>query len=1182
MLTIRDASRIFVIGAWAAAFLPPLSLAQERRSIENQIPKPVADRTARALGRYPGATRMGVAIGLPLRDKEGLRAFIDALYDPASSGYKRYLTPDQFTARFGASAADYQKVVDFANSSGLTVTATTPNRMIVDVSGSVADFERVFQFTMRTYRHPSESREFHAPDVAPSVPADVPILDIMGLDDYMPPRRMDAKPLASGKVHSDSVTGSGPGGSFQPKDLRAAYLPGVALNGAGQSIGLYEVGPYSPNDVIAFEEAAGLPNVPVVNILLNGVDGIWTPGYDDGEEALDVEMAMALSPGLSQVLVYEGTVPADVLNRMATDNAAKQLSCSWGVGNPSTLQQILMEYAAQGQSFFHSSGDDGGWTIPTDAPDAGPYTTEVGGTTLVTSGPGGAWVSETAWKYSGGGFDSSFPIPSWQATVNMTTNLGSTTYRNIPDIALIASDIFCFIDGHTDSGAGTSFSAPLWAGIVALANQQAAALQNPPVGFLNPALYALGQGSRYNSDFHDIVAGNNTNTASPDLYYAVPGYDLTTGWGTAAGQNLINDLAGGSSGSPGFSLSVVPDQVTVAPGGSASAGVTVTPYGGLTGAVNLAISGLPGGVTASFSPQSATSTSTLSLTVPSSVPVGSYVGKITAYSGSLTQTIAVSLTVAAPVTPDFALSAAPSILSVLPGASVKSVIAIASIGSFSSAAALSVSGTPQGVAASFSPASTSTSSTLTLSAGSQVAPGIYIITIAAASGALNHASTIGLLVRANALSPVPVDLSAIYNVTGIAADGTPFLAGIGGLFAYSANLLGSSLTLGQIPFLFGPTTNGIAPPWNAIADGSGAMTVQLPSGQFGSIQMLGSGQANHEAQQFQVDYADGTSAKFTQSVSNWTSPQDYPGETTALPSMPYLDRNTGAKDATTAYVYNYAFDFDNCKTATSFTLPQNGGLQTLALTLVPSSAPCIASVNVVSGAAGTVSQNAWIEIHGSNLAPPSVPSGGMTWSDAASFAQGEMPTQLNGVGVTVNGKPAYVCYISSGQIDALTPLSASVGTDIPVVVANGTAVSPAFNVNEAALSPALALSGGSKYLAATHGNGTYVGPTTEGAGFTPAAPGEEIVLYGFGFGLPSGGSLVAGSSTQSGTLPIRPSMQIGGQAAEVVFAGLVSPGLYQFNVVVPPTVSSGDNAVTAVYDKVAIGTAGFIPVQGAN
>jgi uncharacterized protein (TIGR03437 family) len=202
----------------------------------------------------------------------------------------------------------------------------------------------------------------------------------------------------------------------------------------------------------------------------------------------------------------------------------------------------------------------------------------------------------------------------------------------------------------------------------------------------------------------------------------------------------------------------------------------------------------------------------------------------------------------------------------------------------------------------------------------------------------------------------------------------------------------------------------------------------------------------------------------------------------------------------------------------------------------------------------------------------------MTWSSAPEFAQGKMPTQLDGVSVTVNGSPAYVYYISQDQIDVLAPLDSRTGT-VPVVVTNGPAVSAAFSVDKVALSPTFALSGGTKYLAATHANGTYVGPASEGPSFTPASPGEEIVFYGFGFGLPNGGSVVAGSSTQSGTLPFLPTIQIGGKSAQVVFAGLISPGLYQFNVVVPSTAATGDDAVTAVYNKVAISGAGVIPVQ---
>jgi uncharacterized protein (TIGR03437 family) len=1168
---------------FATAFLSLLSAAENRRILENQLPAPIANGTLRSLGVYPDTARLNVVIGLPLRDKADLKAFIADLYDPASPNYKHYLTPDQFTARFGASAADYRKVVDFAKASGLTVTATASNRMIVDVAGSVSDFERVFRFTMRTYQHPSESRQFHAPDVAPSVPADVPILDIMGLDDYLPPRRVGTKPSPD-QLHAN-ITGSGPGGGFLAKDLRTAYAPGVTLTGAGQTIALFEFGPYSSADIAAYEQANNLPDVSVQNVLLDGVNGVWTPGYGDGEEALDIEMAMAMAPG-AQILVYEGTSGGDIMNRMATDNSARQLSCSWGfLPAAATQEQILMEYAAQGQSFLHSSGDGGTWTTPINAPGGDPYTTEVGGTDLVTNGPGGAWLSESAWSGSGGGVDTSYPIPSWQTGVSMTVNQGSTVYRNFPDVAIVgAPTIYNFSGGRPGTGGGTSASAPLWAGFVALANQQAAANKKPPVGFLNPTVSALGQGARYSLDFHDITTGNNTNANSPNLYYAVPGYDLTSGWGAPNGQNLIDDLASGNSPTPGFSLSVAPFQISINQGSSSTTNVSVNPYGGFAGSVILSLSGLPTTVAAAFSPTSTQTNSTLTLTVPASVVAASYNGTITAISGSLKQSIAINLIVVAPTAPDFTLSASPSILSVTAGSRVQSAIAIAPAGAFANPVALSINGVPAGVTASFSPAGAASSSTLTLSAGSQVTPGIYILKLAGSSGSLNHASTIGLMVRASAQSPVPVDMSAAYNVTGIAADGTPFLTGMGDCCAYSANLLGTSLTVNQtVPFIFGPVTNGLTPPWNTVSESGGKVTVPLPAGQFASLQMLAAAKGgNGPAQQYQVAYSYGSPNTFTQSISDWNNPQNYPGETTAA-TMSYSDINSGGKTATAAYLYGYAFPLDVCRPVASFTLP-GGNPQTLALTLVPSTTPCtaatVAAVTVVNGG-NSISENTFIEIYGVNLAPSTVPPGGLNWGSAPEFAQGKMPTQLGGVSVTVDGQPAYIAYVSQGQINALTPLDSKIGT-IPVVVTSGTSVSEVFDVDKVGLSPSFALAGGSTYLAATHGNGTYVGPTSLGASFTPAAPGEEIVLYGFGFGLPSGTPLVPGSSTQTGNLPFLPTIQIGGQAAKVVFAGLIIPGLYQFNVVIPPTAANGDNAVTAVYNKVAISTTGFVAVQSSN
>src|SRR5208282_89303 len=273
---------------------------------------------------------------------------------------------------------------------------------------------------------------------------------------------------------------------------------------------------------------AGLPSVTLSNVLLDGFDG--QPSGDGGEVevSLDIEVAISMAPGLSQVLVYEapydyGPHWHDMLNRMATDNLARQLSCSWyipGGGPDPVADQIWQQMAAQGQSFFNASGDSGALFGPIDFPGDTPYITEVGGTTLTTTGPGGSWVSETVWNWgngigSGGGISTQYPIPSWQTNISMAANQGSTTKRNVPDVALTADNVYVRADGGNYSVGGTSCAAPLWAGFAALVNQQAAAAGRPAIGFINPAVDAIGTGGNYNSAFHDITTGNNESPGSP-------------------------------------------------------------------------------------------------------------------------------------------------------------------------------------------------------------------------------------------------------------------------------------------------------------------------------------------------------------------------------------------------------------------------------------------------------------------------------------------------------------------------------------------------------------------------------------------------------------------------------------------------------------------------------------------
>ena len=191
------------------------------------------------------------------------------------------------------------------------------------------------------------------------------------------------------------------------------------------------------------------------------------------------------------------------------------------------------------------------------------------------NGTGASFASETVWNWGGGsgssgGVSSFYAIPSWQTGISMTASLGSTAQRNIPDVAMVADNVFTYdSDGSPDDLGGTSCAAPLWAGFIALVNQQAANLGQSPAGFVNPAIYAVGKGQNssyaYSACFHDTTTGNNFWSGSRSQYRAVTGYDLCTGWGTPNGASLINALANASTVTvtvPTGGLSVSPQDIS--------------------------------------------------------------------------------------------------------------------------------------------------------------------------------------------------------------------------------------------------------------------------------------------------------------------------------------------------------------------------------------------------------------------------------------------------------------------------------------------------------------------------------------------------------------------------------------------------------------------------------------------
>jgi uncharacterized protein (TIGR03437 family) len=229
-----------------------------------------------------------------------------------------------------------------------------------------------------------------------------------------------------------------------------------------------------------------------------------------------------------------------------------------------------------------------------------------------------------------------------------------------------------------------------------------------------------------------------------------------------------------------------------------------------------------------------------------------------------------------------------------------------------------------------------------------------------------------------------------------------------------------------------------------------------------------------------------------------------------------------------------------------------------------STTPVITSVGNAESGSTIIAPNTWVEINGANLAP----SGDIRDWGAADFVNNQLPTSLDGVSVTVNGVAAYVYYISPTQINILTPPEPIQGSVMVQLTTAGVASAP-FPVQAQIVSPSLFVFNGGPYVAAEHGvTYGYIGPTTLYPGLTtPAAPGETIMIYGNGFGVTSV-NVVAGSETQSGNLPTFPIVTIGGQPAMVAFAGLVFPGEYLFNVVVPGGLADGDHAVTMMYGGV--------------
>jgi subtilase family serine protease len=750
--------------------------AQPQTLLTRHVRDAVMNGQAQFVGQLPATQTLRFDMVLPLRDHTGLQDFIQEVQDPASSSYHHFLTPQEFTARFGPSQEDWDTLVAFAKASGFEIIDGSRDERDLRLTGTVANIEKAFHVTMGLYKDLTEDREFFAVDREPTVDLPFQLWHITGLDNDSKPHPLyvkksdyaKARGIDPDKVVSHATTGSGPSASFLGSDMRAAYYQGTALTGTGQNLALFEFLGTDLADLTTYYKNVGQtePYTPTL-ISTGGYSTSCTEsgGCDDTEQTLDMTQAMGMAPGSTMLYMYvcgnasniSDTACISAMVSTASAPLSKQISCSWGwtPADPSTLDPYFEQMASQGQNFFAASGDSSAWSSSNEAwPADDANIVSVGGTDLTTTKAAGPWASETAWADSGGGVSpDSIAIPSWQTPVDGCSGC-SKTLRNGPDVSANANFTFYVCADQTTCTAndygGTSFAAPMWAGYLALANQQAAS-NGESIGFINPIIYPAAEGSSYGTDFHDITSG------SCGKYSAATGFDLCTGWGSPNTTGLITLLAG--SATPSFTLSDSPTSLTITQGSSGTSTITVHDVNGFSGSVTLAASGLPSGVTAAFGTNPTTGTSVLTLTASATATTGTSTVTITGTSGSLTATTTLALTVNSSATPAFSVSASPTSVTVTQGTSGTSTITVTSTGGFNSATTLSASGLPSGVTAAFStnpvtpPANGSASSTLTLTASATATVGTATVTVTGTSGSTSHSTTITLTVNASSGTP---------------------------------------------------------------------------------------------------------------------------------------------------------------------------------------------------------------------------------------------------------------------------------------------------------------------------------------------------------------------------------------------------------------------------------------------
>ena len=455
----------------------------------------------------------------------------------------------EFQKRNGGDPEAIKQVKAFAREFNLRVEAdpTSALRRTVQLTGTAADIQKAFGVALE--QKMIDGAQYRVREGVIHLPASLSgmVEAVLGLDN-----RPQARPHF--RVHQPRAKSAAPS-SYTPLQVAEAYNFPASASGAGQTIGIIELGGgYRQADLAAYFKTLGLAAPAITAVSVDGgKNKPSTASGADGEVMLDVEVAASVAPG-AKVAVYftpntdQGFLDAITIAVHDAANKPSVISISWGGPESSwtaqsmtAMDEACQSAAALGVTITVAAGDngstDGGTGNNVDFPASSPHVLACGGTKLDANGA--TIVSEVVWNElannegaTGGGVSNVFALPSWQAKAQVPAATASTGGRGVPDVAGDADPTTGYtirVDGQTMVIGGTSAVAPLWAGLVAVANQQL----GTQVGFIQPAIYAAKAAAAFN----DITQGNN------GAFSASPGWDACSGLGSPIAGKLIPLLA---------------------------------------------------------------------------------------------------------------------------------------------------------------------------------------------------------------------------------------------------------------------------------------------------------------------------------------------------------------------------------------------------------------------------------------------------------------------------------------------------------------------------------------------------------------------------------------------------------------------------------------------------------------